>query len=382
MTMSPPLATPPPLLGRWRRLRLVVGGRERRVQNLAIAALRELVPWLVLDRSQYAPAPRTRADCVDGPRPCPWVSCRMNSYLDVSKKTGEIRRTRPGLEPWEIPAEDSCVLDIVEARGALQQRDIAALMGWRLDESVRQHQRAAEASMRVAGGPELVEILRAWATDPKVTSAEHGTLGDIAFDGGSEGVPLDRDLKAAQEIERWSDRVVALWRAGLPLRSALAFVKHEEDGQEDEMAAKKKANGISKRNQHAPPGHLPKGAVQTGQPFTQELAVKIDLEEVTAISTQLANVIRDREQEEHELREKSKTAREAIKGLKVRETELAKSVREHTKNTQVQCVKYLCPDNEVLVVRRDTGEIVDEHTADLEEMMVERADEDAETASP
>jgi hypothetical protein len=27
--------------------------------------------------------PRTRADCVDGPRPCPWVSCRYHLLVDV-----------------------------------------------------------------------------------------------------------------------------------------------------------------------------------------------------------------------------------------------------------------------------------------------------------
>lgn len=34
--------------------------------------------------------PRTRGDCIDGPRPCPWLSCRGHLALDVSVHTGRI----------------------------------------------------------------------------------------------------------------------------------------------------------------------------------------------------------------------------------------------------------------------------------------------------
>ena len=53
--------------------------------------------------------PRTRADCENGPRPCPWVGCRHNTYLSIMQRTGRIRRARPGLDPTEVPAETSCV---------------------------------------------------------------------------------------------------------------------------------------------------------------------------------------------------------------------------------------------------------------------------------
>jgi hypothetical protein len=37
-----------------------------------------------------APRPLRRADCIDGPRPCPYVSCRHHLAIDVSDETGSI----------------------------------------------------------------------------------------------------------------------------------------------------------------------------------------------------------------------------------------------------------------------------------------------------
>lgn len=51
--------------------------------------------------------PQTRADCVDGPRPCPWVACRHHLGLSVSK-VGTVHQVHGRRE--------SCSLDIA-ARG-------------------------------------------------------------------------------------------------------------------------------------------------------------------------------------------------------------------------------------------------------------------------
>lgn len=59
--------------------------------------------------------PRARADCVDGPRPCPWVGCKHHLYLDVSAETGSIKLNFPDLEPWEL--EHSCSLDVAAQDG-------------------------------------------------------------------------------------------------------------------------------------------------------------------------------------------------------------------------------------------------------------------------
>ncbi len=55
--------------------------------------------WLAENR------PRTRGDCVDGPRPCPWSSCRHNLGLDVQ---------RDGTIAFVDGLQDSCSLDVAD----------------------------------------------------------------------------------------------------------------------------------------------------------------------------------------------------------------------------------------------------------------------------
>jgi Sigma-70, region 4 len=69
--------------------------------------------------------PATRADCVDGPRPCPHVWCKYHLYLDVSPRTGAIKLNFPDLEVWELGA--SCALDIADTGGSTLE-DVGALM--------------------------------------------------------------------------------------------------------------------------------------------------------------------------------------------------------------------------------------------------------------
>jgi hypothetical protein len=56
--------------------------------------------------------PSLRSQCVDGPRPCPFVSCKHHLYLDVSRATGTIKLNFPELEVWELA--ESCALDVAE----------------------------------------------------------------------------------------------------------------------------------------------------------------------------------------------------------------------------------------------------------------------------
>ncbi len=71
--------------------------------------------------------PRRRGDCAGVPRPCPWVGCRYNLYLDVTDK-GQI--TVPaGLRcPAEMRPDESCALDLAE-RGCLTLDEIGILFG-------------------------------------------------------------------------------------------------------------------------------------------------------------------------------------------------------------------------------------------------------------
>lgn len=61
--------------------------------------------------------PQTRGDCVDGHRPCPFVSCKFNLYLDVSEN-GSIKYNFPDIDgPENMPVMMSCALDIADRGG-------------------------------------------------------------------------------------------------------------------------------------------------------------------------------------------------------------------------------------------------------------------------
>jgi hypothetical protein len=69
--------------------------------------------------------PRTRADCADGPRPCPFVSCRHHLFLEVNPETGTVIFNFPGKELWEV--ERTCSLDEA-ARGGITLEEIGGMM--------------------------------------------------------------------------------------------------------------------------------------------------------------------------------------------------------------------------------------------------------------
>jgi len=56
--------------------------------------------------------PRTRADCVNVPRPCPWISCQFNLFLDVLSNGSIVYNSTPDFSKW-MP-EESCALDFVD----------------------------------------------------------------------------------------------------------------------------------------------------------------------------------------------------------------------------------------------------------------------------
>lgn len=101
----------PRTLGEWRSVTVSVKDLERDAR----AARR--VP--VLGPEDAPPSwydrPKTRAECVDQPRPCPWVSCRWNLYLDVHAR-GSLQMNFPHLEPDQMT--HSCALDVADAGGS------------------------------------------------------------------------------------------------------------------------------------------------------------------------------------------------------------------------------------------------------------------------
>lgn len=75
--------------------------------------------------------PKTRGECKDGPRPCPWVSCRHNTYIEIGKN-GQIEYTYKDAEGNPIPVEDlkvsNCSLDYADNGGATLE-EVAEVLG-------------------------------------------------------------------------------------------------------------------------------------------------------------------------------------------------------------------------------------------------------------
>lgn len=99
-----------------------------------------------------AQRPRKRGDCVDGPRPCPWVGCAYHLFLHVTK-SGKIIHRSDVSEVEQL--RQSCALDVADAVAesgeALSDRDLARLLG--LSKATAEAIiRSAEESAKVALG--------------------------------------------------------------------------------------------------------------------------------------------------------------------------------------------------------------------------------------
>ncbi len=99
-----------------------------------------------LIKSIEAMRPRTRAECVNGPRPCLFVSCKHNLYLDVNPETGSIKLNFPDKEIWEL--EHTCALDVAE-KGGITLEEVGAIMNL-TRERIRQVETRGLAKLREA----------------------------------------------------------------------------------------------------------------------------------------------------------------------------------------------------------------------------------------
>jgi hypothetical protein len=101
--------------------------RDVRARTISVKRMtkRELeIGKLLYPETDYY-KPKTREECVDGPRPCPYVSCKHHLFIDVSPRTGAIKLNFPDLEVWELG--ESCALDVAD-RGGTTLEDVGAIM--------------------------------------------------------------------------------------------------------------------------------------------------------------------------------------------------------------------------------------------------------------
>jgi hypothetical protein len=103
--------------------------RKRDIRARTISVKRMTKRELEIGRLLYPEndywKPRTRSECLEGLRPCPFVSCKHHLFIDVSARTGAIKLNFPDLEAWEMT--ESCALDVAD-RGGTTLEDVGAIM--------------------------------------------------------------------------------------------------------------------------------------------------------------------------------------------------------------------------------------------------------------
>jgi hypothetical protein len=103
--------------------------RKRAVRARTISVKRMTKRELEIGRLLYPETgyekPHAREECLEGPRPCPFVSCKHHLFIDVSPRTGAIKLNFPDLEVWDMG--ESCALDVAD-RGGTTLEDVGAIM--------------------------------------------------------------------------------------------------------------------------------------------------------------------------------------------------------------------------------------------------------------
>lgn len=120
------------------RSRTIAG---RRLTRAEIEEGKRLVDHMWYER------PRTRSECGEGPRPCPFVSCKYHLYLDVKVETQSIKLNFPHLEVWEM--DESCSLDVAE-KGGLTLEEVGRIMNL-TRERIRQVEAVGIEKLRTTG---------------------------------------------------------------------------------------------------------------------------------------------------------------------------------------------------------------------------------------
>lgn len=112
-------------------------------------ALPVLAPPTNVVAIEEALRPQVRSDCLEGgvnaQRPCLWVSCRHNLYLDVTRR-GIMLLANPSIVPEDADPRYSCSLDVA-GRGSHVLDRIGEILGL-TRERVRQIELSALTKLR------------------------------------------------------------------------------------------------------------------------------------------------------------------------------------------------------------------------------------------
>jgi hypothetical protein len=178
--------------------------REIRARTISVKRMtkRELEIGRLLYPEHDYEKPKMRSECVDGARPCPFVSCKHHLYLDVSARTGAIKLNFPDLEVWEMT--ETCALDIAD-RGGTTLEEVGAIMNL-TRERIRQVEVKALAKLDAL---QDMMALRDYVDEGPVGKRRLPLLSkkDLVDDDEDVAAPTDEDDED-EEIFKTSIRLV------------------------------------------------------------------------------------------------------------------------------------------------------------------------------
>ncbi len=185
--------------------------RDVRARTISVKRMtkRELeIGKLLYPETDYF-KPRQRAECAEGPRPCPYVSCKHHLFIDVSPRTGAIKLNFPDLEVWELG--ESCALDVAD-RGGTTLEDVGAIMNL-TRERIRQVEVKALAKLEALRD---MSFLRDFVEEgpvgkrrlPQLSKAD--MVGTKYDDEDGEDVDIDLEEKEEAELAKKHRGVVAV----------------------------------------------------------------------------------------------------------------------------------------------------------------------------
>lgn len=111
--------------------------------NALIIPFRRLKREATDNVTELSPMPRTRGDCVDGPRPCPHYRCRHNLVVEVTLGGG----VRMNFDPEAEPDRPSCVLDVAD-QGPHSAEEVGQFIGT-TRQRIQQHESRALRKLRL-----------------------------------------------------------------------------------------------------------------------------------------------------------------------------------------------------------------------------------------
>lgn len=144
-SVDAPMTDPKPIVRRSRAKTIAM--KRLTKEELRIGAL------LYPERSYWRP--KTRGECANVARPCPYVSCKYHLYIDVNPSTGSIKVNFPELEVWEL--QQSCALDVA-AQGGITLEEVGEILNL-TRERIRQVEVRGLMKLKEAGGNELLSYL-------------------------------------------------------------------------------------------------------------------------------------------------------------------------------------------------------------------------------